>query len=177
MYNHLYQKRKPCPALHLDIDLTDEVKQYIMNNRVFKAEQKDPQIKKLQVEIAILKDKKDESVYQLLLQNFLGGKHLQLNIGVTDISTDRLHAEIKLWNCWKEAIGQLLVYNKEAPRETLYLYLFGKYSKKCKVKAVEMIQSFGIKPFEVEVVKDEFRITDLVTSEIIYTQDMKSLTS
>ncbi len=36
MKDHLYSRKKNCPALQNDIELTDEIKQYILDNRVFK---------------------------------------------------------------------------------------------------------------------------------------------
>ena len=35
MYRHFYFNKK-CPATNKDIDLTDDVKQYILNNRIYK---------------------------------------------------------------------------------------------------------------------------------------------
>jgi hypothetical protein len=35
MHKHLFVLKKVCPATHQDIDLTDEIKQYILNNRVY----------------------------------------------------------------------------------------------------------------------------------------------
>lgn len=70
--------------------------------------------------------KQTEDVYQKILERHLGGTHQYLRIGVTDITTDMFHAEIKEWSCYKEAIGQLMCYNCEDPRLELRLYLFGK---------------------------------------------------
>jgi hypothetical protein len=36
MYKHLHKLLKPCPAIHQDIVLTDEIKQYILDNRVYR---------------------------------------------------------------------------------------------------------------------------------------------
>lgn len=36
MNTHLYTKKKPCPKIINDIELTDEIKQYILNNRIYK---------------------------------------------------------------------------------------------------------------------------------------------
>lgn len=40
---HLYKKKKPCPATVNNIELTDEIKEYILNNRVYKIPE--PEIK------------------------------------------------------------------------------------------------------------------------------------
>ena len=38
---HLYKKKKPCPATVNNIELTDEIKEYILNNRVYKIPEPD----------------------------------------------------------------------------------------------------------------------------------------
>jgi len=35
MRNHLYKNKKPCPAVKNKLDLTDEIKEEIMNNRIY----------------------------------------------------------------------------------------------------------------------------------------------
>jgi coenzyme F420-reducing hydrogenase alpha subunit len=36
MRNHLYNLKKPCPRLANDIELTDEIKEYILANRIYR---------------------------------------------------------------------------------------------------------------------------------------------
>ena len=67
-----------------------------------------------------------ESIYQNVLEKYLDGKHISTEYGITDVTTNRLHAEIKSWCLWKTAIGQLMAYNLAEPREELHVYLFGK---------------------------------------------------
>lgn len=43
MNKHLYELKKPCPATHQDIELTDEIKQYILNNRVYHPPKQTPE--------------------------------------------------------------------------------------------------------------------------------------
>lgn len=38
MFLHLYKKVKLCPATHTDIELTENVKEYILANRIFRPE-------------------------------------------------------------------------------------------------------------------------------------------
>jgi hypothetical protein len=38
MYNHFYKKTKHCPKLINDIELTDEIKEYILHNRIYKTQ-------------------------------------------------------------------------------------------------------------------------------------------
>ena len=59
----------------------------------------------------------------------MNGKHKHVRCGITDVSTEKIHAEIKTFECYKYAIGQLVCYNLVDPKETLQLYLFGSASK------------------------------------------------
>jgi hypothetical protein len=36
MNKHLYQLKKPCPGTKIVIELTDEIKQHILDNRIYK---------------------------------------------------------------------------------------------------------------------------------------------
>lgn len=91
---------------------------------------KDTNINKLNIEIQYWKNRRNESFYQMILEELLKGEHKKLKSGITDITNDTLHAEIKNWDSWKYAIGQLSVYNNEDPRDTLQIYFFGKTPNK-----------------------------------------------
>jgi HNH endonuclease len=39
MYKHLYNVKKPCPALKINIELTDDIKKYILDNRIYNTSQ------------------------------------------------------------------------------------------------------------------------------------------
>lgn len=43
MRNHLYKKQKPCRATHEVIELTDAIKQHILDNKIYKLPKKTPQ--------------------------------------------------------------------------------------------------------------------------------------
>lgn len=49
-----------------------------------------------------------EEYYQFHLEFHFGASHLVCDTGITDITTDDMHIEIKNWKWWKEVIGQLL---------------------------------------------------------------------
>jgi hypothetical protein len=82
-------------------------------------------IARLQSRVNALTTKRDEYFYQNWLEQRLGGSHMKLQSGVTDITTDTCHAEIKEWKSWKAGVGQLLAYNSELRRQEVALYLFG----------------------------------------------------
>lgn len=74
-------------------------------------------------------------------------KHLDC-VGMTDITTDTAHIEVKHWDNWKKALGHLIVYNREDPKEELCAYLFGEYDDTAKVQATHVMNSMGIKVFD-----------------------------
>jgi hypothetical protein len=89
-----------------------------------------------------------EKDYQYILEKHYGHGHRKLMCGVTDITTDTFHGEIKAWNSWKESIGQLHCYNSDDPKSELHVYLFGEYSSKHKSIACNKLQEQGFMVFE-----------------------------
>lgn len=165
MRKHFYQKKSACQATSQNITLTEEIKEYILTNRVCRPEVSSVAtlntIKKLQVQVELLKNKKSESIYQTILESHLGGTHKTLKNGITDITTETFHAEIKEWKCWKEAVGQLMVYNVDEPRPQLRVYLFGTCPCKSKKQSViTTLKTLNILPFEITATSDNFTIID-----------------
>lgn len=146
----------------LKAEINNNIKQ-LQNNTI---ENKDNQ--QLKLELQYYKNRKNEKFYQLLLENYLGGTHKTLSCGVTDITTDKCHAEIKEWPSWKESIGQLTCYNITDPKETLEMYMFGKYTQKCKDEAVKIATSCEINVYEFVDTDDGISIISLKSNEIIY---------
>lgn len=235
MQTHFYKVKKECPAIVNDIEITNEIKDYVIRNRIYKIPKlvenekrsdtrmvgkntfnirtdkvvlttnvdsnlntkenvfvgditlnsivdktlnqventnntedlvivrsktndnikhilnyhsKDEIIHKLKLEVQYYKNRKSEFFYQILLQNYIGGKHKRLKCGITDITTDSIHAEIKEWTTWKQAIGQLLCYNADDPKEELHVYLFGKQPDAKKVENIfHKYELHNIMPF------------------------------
>jgi hypothetical protein len=126
-------------------------------------------MRKMQVELLYYKNRKNENFYQALLEDLLSGNHKTLPSGVTDVTNDDCHAEIKAWDCWKEAIGQLWNYNKDDPKDNLCVYMFGKYSRP-KDLAIKRFQECGFKVFEFRDLDDgSICIQDLINNEICHT--------
>lgn len=155
MISHFNDLKKPCPKLY-DIELTPEIKEHVLANRVYNPpsttqsqhQQQDRRIKKLELELQTLKNKRSESFYQALLEKHLQGQHLAIpGVGVTDVTTDSLHAEIKGWSDWKAGLGQLMAYNHGAPRKTLQMYFFGPRAKDSE-NVVRVLRDLGIEAFE-----------------------------
>lgn len=91
-----------------------------------------------------------ESFYHnyLLKHHFPNGTAQRLTGGITDITTHTQHIEVKRWSCWKDAIGQLLVYNGDDPKKELRVYLFGPYSTIRKQHAVLHFSRLNIRVFD-----------------------------
>ena len=123
--------------------------------------------KQIKLELQLIKNKKNEVYYQNILENLLEGTHKKLDAGITDITTDTFHAEIKQWDCWKEAIGQLQSYNCWDPKEEMRLYLFGKYSDACKQTATKVITQLGIRVFDCIDVNDGVDIYDMESNIVV----------
>lgn len=67
---------------------------------------------------------KPEVFYQRILEQRYNGSHLATTAGVTDVTTNSMHIEIKRASNWLDAFRQLLAYNAVEEREYLRLYLF-----------------------------------------------------
>lgn len=171
---HLY-KKKPCPKILNNIELTDEIKEFILANRIYKPDDKstiillNKEIQKLKIENILLKDKKREDYYQIIVEEFLKGTHKRLNCGVTDVTTDIIHAEIKEWCSYKQCHGQLLSYNLEDPRPTLQVYLFGTYGKKAKEAAYQNLIQFNFEVYTFDHHDKSVDIIEYRTNEIKFT--------
>jgi hypothetical protein len=109
-----------------------------------------------------------EIYYQKFLEKHLNGKHMRLSTGVTDVTTIELHAEIKEWSCWRNAIPQILLYDRVERRDKLQLYFFGNYKevkKKRVLKDLLKLDVFEI--FELSIVDNNIIITSFKKDEII----------
>lgn len=167
MEKHLYgTKRGVCPGHVNNIDLTEDIKQFILANRIYNMAT-DSVVQGLKKELMFYKNKKDETFFQDFLEEVLGGTHKKLNSGITDVTTTKLHAEIKQWVNWKSAIGQLIAYSIEDPREEMRMYLFGKCTKKMRKVVLETLETLDtpkICPYECVIVKDGVEIVNLITN-------------
>jgi hypothetical protein len=91
--------------------------------------------------------------------------------GVSDVTTDYCHAEIKEWQDWKTAYGQLKSYNRNDPKEKLQAYFFGKYQELYKLNAIDVLNADKIDCYEFKIEDNIVLIIDLATNEIIHTHN------
>jgi hypothetical protein len=113
-------------------------------------------------------NKVDEAFYQKALEGVLGGTHKKLKYGITDITNDVLHAEIKEWRRCKYGIGQLICYNKEEPKQELHLYLFGKYGNRLHETVVYYCEDNNITPFALSYTDNTINVKNLISNKIVH---------
>lgn len=167
MMTHFTILKKPCPCLKSTIELTEEVKEYVLANRVYNTKLLQavhpPSVANLKRELMFYKNRKDEKFFQTVLEDALNASHKHLRTGITDITTDTFHGEIKEWKDWKAALGQLIAYNAEDPLPNMHMYLFGRYNQKAKTAAKETLAQLNIQAFECLITENGVSIVDLAT--------------
>ena len=110
-----------------------------------------------------------EDFYQLNLENHYKCSHVKCFYGVTDITTDDSHIEIKRWSIWKSAFGQLLAYQMTLKRTHLKLYLFGRRPRISVVEQmVKHLNTFGVTLFHLDYDEqnDIIRVIDVRDEEV-----------
>ena len=103
---------------------------------------------------------KDEKYYQRLTEKLLNGKHMLIrSVGITDVTNDFEHAEIKKWSQYHHAVGQLLSYNNAVPRSKLSVYFYGPQPAPEKIGFVlEFCRKNGVHIYSFD--KDDDAITE-----------------
>lgn len=114
-----------------------------------------------------------EKIYQTLIESIVDGKQQHLQCGITDITSDEMHVEIKEWDAWKSGIGQLLSYNDNLPRDHLFMFLFGRCDEDKKSVVAKTAWRIGkIECFDLQFEDCALVIKRLLTlSDTDYTHD------
>ena len=107
------------------------------------------EINRLREEIDSLKENRREIYYQRFLEKMLGSGHNITKYGITDITTDTQHIEIKCWKNYKNCMGQLLAYNHKDTKQMIAAFYDepGKIYKD-KEKVIELLKSNNIDTWE-----------------------------
>jgi hypothetical protein len=108
---------------------------------------------------------KKEEFFQRHFEKVYGGKHHSNTFGVTDITTEEAHIEIKEWKKWKYAMGQILSYNHDNAKKMIVL-LFGKYNNNEKNKVASHLNNHGIEVKDVQWTPFGVVTTDLPSENI-----------
>jgi hypothetical protein len=91
----------------------------------------------LENQVLELQCTKNELYYQKYLEKVFGSTHKKTNHGITDITTNTEHIEIKHWRNYKQALGQLISYNQNDNKQ-LSAYFFGNVKDELKQKVVTL---------------------------------------
>lgn len=130
------------------------------------------QIGKLREEVRLLKlfmKKRKESFYQAIVEKHLNGKHKKLASGITDVTNENIHAEIKHWKYFKFALGQLQAYDDSDPKEELHAYFFGVATEEIKQVAFDSCMKRNIKVFTFIESDEKADIIDYATKTVLFT--------
>ena len=184
VYNHassLSKHKKTCKlttnideneaSTSLQVTNEDEKQQYInqISALTIELQQKSNTIDNLKLEIAFLKNKKNEQFYQEIMEKHFNAAHKTLNIGITDITTDDAHYEIKRWSCWKEALAQLQLYNDEDPKEHIYACFFETCTENHKEKVQNSLNKYNIECLEFHQDESGINLYNLKNKTIVFT--------
>lgn len=66
----------------------------------------------------------ERSILPKILEKKLDSKHKKVKYGVTDITTENEHIEIKKWSDYKHALGQLCSYNQCDKKKVIGLFFW-----------------------------------------------------
>lgn len=115
----------------------------------------------IETRLEVLEKKRNEIYYQKFLEKYLGATHKRTKYGITDISTDDYHIEIKPWNDYKKALGQLLSYNYDKIKK-LAVYFFGNVKDEQKTNIIELFQMNNVEIYEFMDTIDGIKINCLL---------------
>jgi len=111
-------------------------------------------VNKQQEELRLLKEnvisltcKRNEKFYQKLLEQDLGGGHKNTKYGITDITTDVYHVEIKHWCNFKACLGQLQAYNHNDDKKLIAAF-FGDIANIKKLDIIQLFHDSGVDVWE-----------------------------
>jgi hypothetical protein len=65
-----------------------------------------------------------ENQVQPLIEREFQGRHIRVPGGIIDVFNDRMLCEIKRWDSWKEAIGQIIAYSATFPGHKKHIHFF-----------------------------------------------------
>lgn len=101
------------------------------------------------LEASVTPRRKGEKHYQAILERLLSAKRMHIRgVGVTDLTTDDAHIEIKDFMVYHMVPGQLAKYNHVVPRARKCAYFFGKLPNKDRLRLIyELMEQSGIEMY------------------------------
>lgn len=118
-------------------------------------------------EIKELKEKRKEIYYQKFLEKHMNATHKKTKFGITDISTQNCHIEIKHWRDFKAALGQLLSYNHYDHKE-LAAYFYGSVSDNQRNHIIELYRNKNVSIYEFVDTFDGIQIKEVLNTNKEY---------
>lgn len=124
-------------------------------------EQQRNEINRLNCLVSKLSSKK-EKFYQDILEHRYNAAHQKTSAGITDLTNDSFHAEIKNWENYRESIGQLMLYNMAMPRNILKVFVFGKRPSPSKMENIlNLHRKLGIELIELDIDGNEEKLIEI----------------
>uniref|UniRef100_A0A6C0E1K8 Uncharacterized protein n=1 Tax=viral metagenome TaxID=1070528 RepID=A0A6C0E1K8_9ZZZZ len=122
-------------------------KVHVINKQEELISQQEEEIRLLKDNVASLASKRNEKFYQKLLEQELGGGHKNTKYGITDITTDVYHVEIKHWCNFKECLGQLQAYNHNDDKKLIAAF-FGDTTSSKRENVIDLFRKFDIEVWQ-----------------------------
>ena len=194
MTKHFTDLKKTCIIRLDNVELTEEIKKYVLKNRridfrFIPRPNATPRPYNVSILNAttVLSEQRTEGVvtfltptfkktcdrnelfFQRIVETFLGGSHMTLSCGTTDVTTETTHAEIKRWPEWKSALGQIQSYNVACPRPRLHVYMFDNASNRTRREAIQTFHKCGIAAFTFEMTTSVVEIVDAIRGNVVFT--------
>lgn len=119
------------------------------------------QLQKTNDRVEELLTKRNEIYYQRYLERLLLAGHYKTKHGITDITTKDEHIEIKHWNNYKSALGQLISYNFNSNKR-LSAYFFGTVNDVKKEEIIELYKSKGVSIKEIVDTPDGIKVHNVL---------------
>jgi len=102
----------------------------------------------------LLGERELEIFYQRYLEKKYGATHTKGMFGITDIETEDKVIEIKRWNKYKEALGQLLSYTSKLHKKDINV---------CSKPKKPVVYFFGDKPKHADNIISIFKVNNIST--------------
>lgn len=167
---YLHLKSESCSQTDTNKSTSlDAIKHYedVIKDLSDQVTKKDECIANLQEKLHYQTSKRNEDFYQAMLEKHFNATHKRLSVGITDITTDDAHIEIKRWSCWKEALSQLLLYNRADPKEHIHACFFEKCTEALKKLVVDNFITFGIEVYEFVESEDAAFLRHITSKEVV----------
>lgn len=95
---------------------------------------------------------KKENFYQQILERRYHAVHFKTSAGITDLTNEAFHGEIKNWETHSNSIGQIMLYNIASPRPSLKVFVFGIRPRQIKMQNIlELHEKTNIDLIELDI--------------------------